>query len=159
MIYLTGEVTKNSVLEIIEDMQKVKDCILVINSEGGSVYDALMLYDYIRTRKYNVHTIGMGLIASAAVPILACGDTRSITEEAWVMLHEGSTKLGRVTASEMQKQIVQERKLEHQYCRLLARHSKANIEEWATICKEETYLTGKETYQLGLVDQVIKGAL
>src|SRR4051794_12787636 len=50
-----------------------KDIWLYINSPGGSVYDALAIYDTMNHIKPDINTVGMGLAASAAAFLLSSG--------------------------------------------------------------------------------------
>lgn len=157
-LYLFGEITEEKVLELIKQIHTLqKPALLYINSEGGSLYDAFALYHAIRHSPKKITTIGFGLVASAAVIILAAGHKKLISAEGWVMVHEGQSDYGTATPKEIRKTQMQSIRLEKQYCDILATHSKADTEIWDKLCKKETYLTANELMDLGLVDQVIKG--
>lgn len=68
-----------------------------IQSLGGSVYDAIMIYDLLKDYKskgVKVITKGIGLIASAASTILVAGDERSISNTSMMLVHFASTSSG-----------------------------------------------------------------
>jgi ATP-dependent protease ClpP protease subunit len=62
-----------------------------ITSPGGSVFDGLALFDYVKELQRNgyvVNTYGTGLIASMATVLLQMGDTRILGANSWFMVHE-----------------------------------------------------------------------
>lgn len=154
-LYLFGEITEEKVLELIKQIHTLtKPALLHINSEGGSLYDALSLYHAIKNSPKKITTTGSGLVASAAVIILAAGHKRLISPEGWVMVHEGQSDYGTATAKEVRRTHAQSIRLEKQYCDILATHSKTDAETWNRLCEKETYLTASEVMALGLVDQI-----
>nr|AWH04522.1 clp protease proteolytic subunit protein [Asclepias aff. aequicornu ShS-2018]AWH05154.1 clp protease proteolytic subunit protein [Asclepias boliviensis]AWH07760.1 clp protease proteolytic subunit protein [Asclepias mellodora var. mellodora] len=77
----------------IED--PTKDQHLFINSPGGWIVPGLGIYDTMQFVKPDVHTIGMGTVASMASLILAGGavSKRMAFPHARVMLHQPGSKL------------------------------------------------------------------
>ena len=55
-----------------------------INSEGGSVYDALAIVGRLTSSKCKIVTEGHGRVMSAATLILACGDERKMSKYCWL---------------------------------------------------------------------------
>src|SRR6266550_4206230 len=70
-----------------------RDIYLYINSPGGSVYDALAIYDTMQFVKSDVQTVGIGVQASAAAFLLSSGKKgkRFILPHATVMIHQPSS--------------------------------------------------------------------
>jgi ATP-dependent protease ClpP protease subunit len=67
-----------------------KGVTIKIFSEGGSVYEALAIVGRLKRSKCYITTEGYGCIMSAATIILACGDSRRMSEYATFMHHESS---------------------------------------------------------------------
>lgn len=80
------------------------DIEIIFSSPGGSVFDGLVLFDFIQMLcrdgvdeqgnfrpKHNITTGTMGMAASMAGILLQAGSTRYIAREAWLMIHEIST--------------------------------------------------------------------
>src|SRR6185295_11791460 len=81
-----------------------KDIYLYINSPGGSVYDALAIYDTMQYVKSDIQTVGIGVQASAAAFLLSSGTKgkRLILPHATVMIHQPSSGTrGKVTDQEI----------------------------------------------------------
>jgi ATP-dependent Clp protease protease subunit len=81
-----------------------KDISFYINSPGGSVYDALAVYDTMQFIQPDVATYGIGVQASAAAFLLSSGKKgkRHLLEHATVMIHQPSSGTrGKVTDQEI----------------------------------------------------------
>jgi ATP-dependent Clp protease protease subunit len=57
----------------LENQDAEKDIIFYINSPGGSVYDAMAIYDTMQFVKCDIQTVGIGVQASAAAFLLSSG--------------------------------------------------------------------------------------
>ncbi len=60
---------------------------LAINSPGGSVFDALAMYNALRQHPANVEVTVLGIAASAASLLAMAGDTIIMPENAFMMIH------------------------------------------------------------------------
>src|SRR5277367_5459109 len=81
-----------------------KDIFLYINSPGGSVYDALAIYDTMQYITNDVQTVGIGVQASAAAFLLSSGakGKRFLLPNSTVMIHQPSSGTrGKVTDMEI----------------------------------------------------------
>ena len=101
--FLVGEINEHSASEIIkwiiyENTINEPDKILTlyINSDGGSLSDALALIDIMRTSNYPIKTVGIGSIISAAFLIFSCGTKgmRVIAKNSSIMCHQYSGNIG-----------------------------------------------------------------
>ncbi len=68
-----------------------KAIALSINSPGGSVFDALAIYNALRNSGSEVTTKVMGVAASAASLIFMAGDKRIMPENTFLMVHNPMT--------------------------------------------------------------------
>lgn len=71
----------------IEDRKPIR---IIIDSPGGGLELARSLCEIIELSKTPVWTIGIGLVASAASLIFACGHIRFATKNTTFLLHNGS---------------------------------------------------------------------
>lgn len=149
--------TKLDALENLETKRKPKSVCVEITSDGGSAYLALAFVDRMRLSPLKFVTVGTGRVASAATLILAAGNLRRLTQEAWVMVHEDSGEV-EGSVSEMEAQIKHLRAMENQWNSLLAQYStgKSTPQVFAELHKRgDVNLTPDECVKLGLVDEVI----
>lgn len=81
--------------EVIREIQSIKDdkIKVIIASPGGNAFQGLMVYDALKASGKEVHTVILGLGASAASVIFMAGDTREMGEGALLMIHNSRTKL------------------------------------------------------------------
>lgn len=95
-LYLNGELTDEQTREIVARLLEnwEREFLLVINSDGGSSFNALCLVNLLRDHK-RTDTLCVGVALSGAADILAAGRRRYIVPGAIAMLHQVSWELGR----------------------------------------------------------------
>lgn len=168
VIYVTGEITEDSFIsfrkKIIRRLDnKERAFKIILTSEGGDAYAALAYYDFIRevlsVYKYaSIEVYATGLVASAAVLILAAGSKRIMTENAWVMVHEDQVALDSESkVSQIEKDAKHARRLETQWNEILFKVTGVTADTWGKLHKDETYLDADECKRLNLIDEVIYG--
>ena len=67
---------------------------IVFNSPGGSVFDGVALFDYIRhlsRQQHHITTVCRGVAASMGGILLQAGDHRVMGAESYLLIHEPST--------------------------------------------------------------------
>ncbi len=130
---------------------------LYINSPGGSVYDALAIYDTMKFVKSPIHTYGIGMQASAAAFILSSGQKgkRFLLPHATVMIHQPSSGTrGKVTDQEIDlKESLRVKKLLEN---IMAKNTGQKIERIHEDMERDKWLDAEEAKDYGIVDQVIK---
>lgn len=127
-----------------------------INSPGGSVYDALAIYDTMQFVKSPVHTYGIGIQASAAAFLLSSGakGQRYILPHSTVMIHQPSSGTrGKVTDQEIDlKESLRVKKLLEGIMAENTGQKPAKIHE---DMERDKWLSAEEAKTYGLVDKVI----
>lgn len=128
---------------------------LVVNSPGGSVTAGLALIDTMRSVSCPVHTVGMGMIASMAAVILACGDHRAVYPNAQVMIHQLLGGLGMSQQSDIEIAAEQLRNLRGRLDALLAEKGKLSIEEFHELTERDCWCDAERALELGIVDEIV----
>lgn len=130
---------------------------VTLASDGGDAKAALAFSSRIRLSPCDIIITACGNVASAAVLILASGDRRSMTKEAWVMVHEENTgeSVNDLPLADAEREIKQLRRVEDQWNGLLEDYTKTDWTVWEKLHKQTTYLDADECLKLGLVDEVI----
>jgi ATP-dependent Clp protease, protease subunit len=127
-----------------------------INSDGGSVADALAIVGRIQASPAYIVTEGYGNIMSAATLILASGRKRRISRYATFMTHESSYEVeGR--HSQLKAEVAQREKEEHLWAGAMASFTKgrSNKDFWIKHgVGTDLYLPPEEILKLGVVDEV-----
>lgn len=158
-IYIIGSIDYESYKTFSEQLTEYEDqddipIQIELSSDGGDVHAALAFSARMRLSECHLEVTAVGNVASAATLVLASGDLRKMTKEAWVMVHEEQTEFeGDVTS--MERDIKHSRRLEDQWNKLLEKMTYTKAETWAKLNKDTTYLTAEECKALGLIDEVI----
>lgn len=162
IIFLGSDVNEASAnivvaqLLFLQSEDPKKDIYLYINSPGGSVYDALAIYDTMQYVSNDVQTVGIGMQASAAAFLLSSGarGKRFLLPNSTVMIHQPSSGTrGKVTDQEidLKESLRIKRLLEG----IMAKNTGQKIEKVHEDMERDRWLTASEAQKYGLVDKVI----
>lgn len=164
-VLLFGEIMDGSLYDIItrirailhmrKDENKNNPINLIINSDGGSVYEALGIIDYIQSLDVKVNTICRGRAMSAAALILCAGTgLRAASQYSTIMFHEISSDIyGK--SSDMKANVQHMEKLEEILLEILKTNSNKEKEYWKNVTIKDYYITPKEAMDLGVIDAII----
>ena len=154
-----NEVTANLIvaqLLFLQAEDAKKDIFLYINSPGGSVYDALAIYDTMQYIANDVQTFGIGVQASAAAFLLSSGTKgkRFILPNATVMIHQPSSGTrGKVTDQEIDlRESLRVKKLLEG---IMAKNTGQKAEKVHEDMERDRWMTADEAHKYGLVDKVV----
>lgn len=162
IIFLGEQVDEHSAnlivaqLLFLDNQDSKKDIFLYINSPGGSVYDALAIYDTMNFVKADVQTVGIGVQASAAAFLLSSGakGKRSILPHATVMIHQPSSGTrGKVTDQEIDlKESLRVKKLLET---IMANNTGQKMAQIHEDMERDRWMTAEEAKKYGLIDSII----
>lgn len=144
-------------LLFLESEDPKKDISLYINSPGGAVTAGLAIVDTLNHVKPAVSTVCVGIAASAAAVVLACGERgkRFALPNAEVMIHQpwGGAQ-GQATDIEITaKHIVATRE---RLNKILAKATGQPLSKVEKDVDRDFFMTAEEAKKYGLVDQVYK---
>lgn len=133
-----------------------KDIFFYINSPGGSVYDALAIYDTMQYVTNDIQTVGIGVQASAAAFLLSCGTKgkRFLLPHSTVMIHQPSSGTrGKVTDQEIDlRESLRVKKLLED---IMAKNTGQKPSIIHEDMERDKWMTAEEAKKYGLVDRVI----
>jgi ATP-dependent Clp protease, protease subunit len=133
-----------------------KDIFMYINSPGGSVYDALAIYDTMQYITNDVQTVGIGMQASAAAFLLSSGTKgkRFVLPTATVMIHQPSSGTrGKVTDQEIDlRESLRIKKLLES---IMAGNTGQKPEKIHEDMERDKWLDAQEAVDYGIVDAII----
>lgn len=137
-----------------------KDIYFYINSPGGSVYDALAIYDTMQYVKNDIQTVGIGMQASAAAFLLSSGTKgkRFILPNATVMIHQPSSGTrGKVTDQEIDlRESLRVKKLLEE---IMAKNTGQKHAQIHDDMERDRWMTATEAHKYGIIDKVISTPL
>ena len=165
MWVLMGPITIDTIKPAIEWIlhenfvrkRKNKELLVAICSEGGSLEDAFALIDVMRTSRIPIKTVGLGVIASAALMIFIAGakGRRILTPNTSVLSHQFFAghygKAHELFATIQEFELAQARMLQlYKDCTGL---SESRIRE-LLLPAQDVYLSAEETLTYGICDHV-----
>lgn len=154
-----NETTANLIvaqLLFLQSEDPKKDIFLYINSPGGSVYDALAIYDTMQFVSNDVQTVGIGIQASAAAFLLSSGakGKRYILPNATAMIHQPSSGTrGKVT--DMEIDLKESLRVKRRLNEIMAKNTGQKVEKIQQDMERDKWMTADEAKKYGLVDDVI----
>lgn len=162
IIFLGSDVNEASAnvvvaqLLFLQSEDAKKDIYFYINSPGGSVYDALAIYDTMRYITNDVQTVGIGVQASAAAFLLSSGTKgkRFALPNATVMIHQPSSGTrGKVTDQEIDlRESLRIKKLLET---IMAKNTGQKPETIHFDMERDKWLTAIEAKKYGIIDDII----
>ncbi len=166
IIFLGSDVNEASAnlivaqLLFLQAQDAKKDIFFYINSPGGSVYDALAIYDTMQFVTNDVQTVGIGVQASAAAFLLSSGakGKRFILPNATVMIHQPSSGTrGKVT--DMEIDLKESLRIKHRLNEIMARNTGQTVDKIKADMERDYWLTSEDAKKYGLVDAIITSPL
>ena len=144
---------------VLENTTAIRDVELFINSPGGDAFSGLALADEIeraRRKGFRIQAHASGIVASAAVPVLAACDVRLAAPGTIFMVHEAALWKwpGRETASDIRSQNEMMGLLRERYIGMLVKHSKLDKDQWEALEKKTTWFSADKALERGLIDKI-----
>ena len=161
IIILNGEINDDSSNIVVAqllylDSLNNEDISIYINSPGGSITSGMAIYDTMNFVKSDVSTICIGMSASMAAFILACGakGKRYILPNSEVMIHQplGGTK-GQATDIKIATDRII--KLKHRINSILAKQTGQSLKKITSDTERDYFMNSNEALKYGLVDKII----
>lgn len=132
------------------------ELIVNINSPGGSVFEGIEIYNYLKSIDNKV-TVKVNSLAASIATVIALGaDELQISESAFFMIHNPwSMAMGE--ADDMRKQADTLDKIKETILSIYEKNSNLDRERITAMMDEETWLTGSEAVEYGFADQLTEG--
>lgn len=164
IIYIHGDIVLGLLFDFISKVRTILEnrttdvdapITVLINSDGGDVYEALGLIDYMKSQKVKFNVIARGRAMSAAALILACATgTRAASKMTSIMVHEISTA-NQGKASDIRANADHLEELEELTFQLLAEHTKQDTDFWKKSARKDFFFNAAKAKELGLIDTII----
>lgn len=161
-IVLSGSIRESIGSEFLEQITAMecadigKPITIYIDTYGGSVDTALLMYDAMKTCCCPIVTVGIGKVMSAGTLLLAAGeqDSRFITEHTRVMIHEVSAgTFG--SLSEMEQDVDEIKRLQEVYVDILSKDTGVNRKQLLADMKLTKYMSAAEAIKYGIADKLV----
>ena len=165
-IYMFGDIADGTLYDLVlrirailymrPDEKKNEPLNIVINSDGGDVYEALGMIDFMQSLNIKVNTICRGRAMSAAALLLCAGTgNRVASKNSTIMFHEISSGIyGK--SSDMKANVQHTEKLEEILINIITSNSKRDSLFWKDKILKDYYLSPEEAIDLGIIDTIIQ---
>ena len=127
---------------------------ILIHSCGGDLFSTLFLIDIIKQSKTPIHTVGMGLVASAAYYIYINGHDRLAFENTVFLQHDGTISIAD-SNSKVKDFMAFNDLMEDRIKESILTQTKIDAEFYDKTFDKEYYFFADKGKELGVVDKII----
>lgn len=135
----------------------IRNISITVNSPGGQIFEASAIHDFIQqleTDGYDVETIGIGMICSAATYILSASKKSKISKNAYYMIHNVSGGVwGDV--NDIEKYAIQLRTFNNNIRDFYVNLTGKTPEDIEALMNAETWFYGQQAVDNGFVKSLI----
>lgn len=162
VLHINGEITKKTYIKFDKQLRLLEninneEVSVIINSTGGSVYEAFAIMDRMLESPCIVNTTAMGLVASAALPIFIAGDTRTTGRFTTFMHHSMSYGTGFDNIHTHAGELAHSKRLEANFNKFLASRTLKPYSFWTNSGKNvDYYFTAEESIEFGVSHEFLK---
>lgn len=165
-VYLFGEINNERAEKFVAQLhdlfeQSSEPVTVYVNSCGGSVTDALAIYDVLRAAPCAIHIVGLGKVHSSAITILLAADRerRASYPNTEFMSHDISWKSDGPRAF-LKDRVDQLERTVNQLLRIYTRDTRLTAEQARQMFftdMADHYFNADEALELGFVSEIIAG--
>lgn len=161
IIFLSGEINDNLANLVVSELLYLdslshEEICLYINSPGGSITAGFAIYDTMNFIQSKVRTIVVGMAASMAAFLLACGDKgmRCSLPNSEIMIHQ---PLGGAQGQAVDMKIACERilKMKEKLNQILADKTKQKLSKIERDTDRDNFMDPEEAKKYGLIDCIL----
>lgn len=164
-ILINDIISENTIEKVVMPLLRMdndgsgKKITIYINTNGGSVYDGLVLCDIIEQLKTETEVIVLGYAYSMGSIILMSGKnnpnvTRKCFPFSTALIHGGSAYISG-SSSQVKDYFKFNEKFEKRIANFIVSHTNLTEDDYAAIERYEAYMDSDEMLEKGLVDEII----
>jgi len=147
-------ISASSFASDLKALGDVKSINVSIHSPGGSAFDGIAIHNMLTAHKAPVNTSVLGVAASAASIILMAGDTITMPEDSFLMIHEPFT-MAMGNAEELRETADLLDKMTTSLVNIYEKKTGLDEEEIRSMLAEETWLNGIEAVDKGFATEAV----
>ena len=160
-IFLIGEVgseiTLDTVINAVKQTNNSEPLIVNIHSGGGSVYDGLAIYNYLKGLEQEVITKSSGLVASIASIIFLAGvkELRTVNSNDNFLIHLPMS-FGGGNAEDFEKNAKELRKIENTLAEIYENETDLTKDEAMELMKKDEMIDTTFLKEKGFVSEIVE---
>lgn len=151
--YLPDTVSSGKIIEALSSVPDVQRIDVFINSPGGDVFEGMAIYNTLKQHPAPVNVYVRGLAASAASLVAMAGDTITMGEGTFMMVHNAWSVVAG-NARDLRDQAMLLDKIDGEIGGILASRSKNSEKQIQRWMRDETWFTAAEAVAAGMADRV-----
>ena len=153
IIKLIGDVDidmYNSLLNKLQRTDSLKPITVVLNTGGGDFYQALAIFDLLKSvaKRVPVYIIAEGHVMSSGITILQAGTKRYIRPNCKLMVHYGEDSQESLSDAKHNKELVED------YINIMKDRVSVGHRTVRSWLHKNTYFNSKRAIKVGLVDGI-----
>lgn len=146
--------TDKAVKRILDDLGDQEEIDVVINSNGGDVFQGIAIGNLLKANKAKVNIIINGIAASAASIVAMAGDSIKIYPNAQLMIHRAST-WDEGNVDDFRRVANQLESIDKSVKASYKKRFNGTDEELQDLLVAETFMDADTALSYGLVDEII----
>lgn len=164
LINFSGEVTQETASQFIKNIRLMdhvtdKDIIVLLNTDGGDVSQAMAMVDSIRECNSKVITHAVGPCYSAGAIIFQSGDVRRMSSNATLMIHLGAESYPEDHPLNIERWMAENKRIGVKsnsilFEKLKKKNPKLTKSQFDKLLIFDTIYTAEEAIKVGLADQI-----
>lgn len=147
-------------LTFLHHLNKNKPIVVYMNNPGGCWYNGMAMFDMMRECPCHITMVAIGQVFSMGSIILQAADTRIITKNCEMMIHDGTDGYeGHPRAlEEWAKASKRSREIMYQIYldRMRAQKPRMKMDKVEQMCITDKIFTAKEAVEYGLADWIME---
>lgn len=168
LIVFGGSIDEQPISSIIASILQMfrkdtnKPIHIIINTPGGSVTDALALYDvitYLKSKNVTIYVTGLGKIMSAGIFILVSGSQghRRIGKHSSIMLHNIYETSASGDVFDMESELTELKRLHRDVNNIISSNTKLSVNQIEELLnkKVDLYISAEKAIEFGLADKIL----
>ena len=160
-IYIFGYIGLDTAAQTIQKIRQYEslgndNINVIVNSSGGLEAAGWAIYDAFCLSQCKIIGMFYGECMSIATLVMQGCDTRLLSPNCRLMMHNGTIDLGSMQQDKLLKITAKELKLTtDMYHREIANCSNLSLKQVQKLCEKEGYFSAEEALKMGLADKIL----
>ena len=155
--YVATDLWRDTILLLSDN---IKELVIYLDNPGGAAFAGQSIVDQliqIRDKGVHIRIEARGIVASAAIPILAVGTERIASRSCGFLIHPATLWKWGVfseTMADLESQKTMMAMLKDSYIGILTKYTKMKAEDLEKMMEKDTWFTAEQAKDWGLIDSI-----